>query len=248
MSFTPKVKEKKPDYYFLLNIFHYEGGSNTYSLKLYAGEVKGIGGLVGAGRTELLQSCFGLRRITTGKTNITDTPFSSWKNGVGYVSEDRAKEGLALNRSVSENISMATLGQKKLLSKVTKTKLEERAWHWIKTLNIKTSGPTQKVSELSGGNQQKVALARLLESDVNVLLLDEPTRGIDAGSKAEIYALIDECVQKGKSVLLTSSYMPELLGICDEVAAMYKKELLAFKPADSLTQTTLTEEICRGVS
>lgn len=166
-------------------------------LELRRGEVVGIAGLVGSGRTELLRSI---------KTDWRQT---------GFVCEDRKLEGLALNLSIADNTTLPCLP-----AFVRPSALETATSRWIDRLPIKCQSPRQLVGALSGGNQQKVALARLLEAAVDVLLLDEPTRGIDVGSKAEIYRLIDELAARGKAVLLVSSYLPELLGVCDRIAVV----------------------------
>jgi ribose transport system ATP-binding protein len=131
------------------------------------------------------------------------------------VSEDRKLEGLALDLSIAENITITTLR-----ARVHPARQVEQAKRWIERLGIKCHSPEQAVGQLSGGNQQKVAIARLLCHDVDVLLLDEPTRGIDLGAKATIYQQIDELACAGKAVLVVSSYLPELLGICDRIAVM----------------------------
>jgi ribose transport system ATP-binding protein len=206
-------------------------------LALRRGEVLGIAGLVGAGRTELLRSVFGLDPVRSGRVRLgafvgPASPARRWAEGAGLVSEDRKGEGLAPGLSVADNLTLS-----RLEGLVFPSRQAARAARWIGDLGIRCLGPGQRVAELSGGNQQKVAIARLLHHDVDVLLLDEPTRGIDVGSKAEIYRLIDELVsRKGKAVLLVSSYVPELLGICDRVAVMCRGRLGPARPARGLTE------------
>ena len=171
-------------------------------LELRRGEVVGVAGLVGSGRTELLRSV----KVDWRRT--------------GFVCEDRKREGLALGLSVADNTTLPGLP-----AFVRPRALERTTSRWVERLQIKCRSPRQPVGSLSGGNQQKVALARLLHANVDVLLLDEPTRGIDVGSKAEIYRLIDELACAGKAVLLVSSYLPELLGVCDRVAVMCRGKL-----------------------
>jgi ribose transport system ATP-binding protein len=192
------------------------------SLTLHRGEVLGIAGLVGAGRTELLRAIFGLDPIRAGRVKVkafsgSAAPAEQWARGVGMVSEDRKMEGLALGLSIADNVTLSSLRpfvQPRALAKASDA--------WIGKLSIRCRDSHQSVGDLSGGNQQKIALARLCEHEVDVLLLDEPTRGIDVGSKAEIYRLIDELAGAGKAVLMVSSYLPELLGICDRIAVMCK--------------------------
>ena len=140
-------------------------------------------------------------------------PVARWAQGVGFVSEDRKTEGLALGLSVAENLALS-----KLPIAPSASRLDTVARPWIEKLGIRLRSPRQAIGNLSGGNQQKVAIARLLHHDVDLLLLDEPTRGIDVGSKALIYRVIDELACKGKAILLVSSYLPELLGVCDRIA------------------------------
>jgi ribose transport system ATP-binding protein len=192
------------------------------SLTLHRGEVLGIAGLVGAGRTELLRTIFGLDPIRSGKIKIKAyvgpaSPAERWNSGVGMVSEDRKQEGLALSLSIADNLTLSSIG-----SIVKPSDQAAASKEWIKKLAIRCREPQQPVGNLSGGNQQKVAIARLLEHGVDVLLLDEPTRGIDVGSKAQIYKLVDELACSGKAILMVSSYLPELLGTCDRIAVMCK--------------------------
>jgi len=200
------------------------------SLQLRRGEVLGISGLVGAGRTELLRAVFGLNRVTNGEIRIgefsgTGTPQRRWAQRVGLVSEDRKTEGLALGLSIADNLTLSRLSGLGPFGLVMPSRQREACKPWIQKIPIKCQGPAQRLSGLSGGNQQKVAIARLLHADVDVLLLDEPTRGIDVGSKAQIYQLIDDLAARGKAVLMISSYIPELLGTCDRIAVMSRGKL-----------------------
>jgi ribose transport system ATP-binding protein len=200
------------------------------SLQLRRGEILGISGLVGAGRTELMRAIFGLNSVTDGEIRIGSftgvaSPAQRWSQRVGMVSEDRKTEGLALGLSIADNLTLARLGGLGPLNLVLPSRQRAACKPWIEKIPIKCQGPEQRISGLSGGNQQKVALARLLHADVDVLLLDEPTRGIDVGSKAQIYRLIDELASRGKAVLLISSYIPELLGVCDRIAVMSRGKL-----------------------
>ena len=202
------------------------------TLTLRRGEVLGIAGLVGAGRTELLRCVFGLDpvasgRITLGSFQGLEKPSRRWKQKVGMVSEDRKAEGLAPGLSVADNTTLAHLeglGPGRL---VLPSRQRKACEPWIERIPIRCRSAEQPVHALSGGNQQKVAVARLLHANVDVLLLDEPTRGIDVGSKAQVYALIDELARGDgaegrapRAVLMVSSYLPELLGICDRIAVM----------------------------
>src|ERR1039458_7018087 len=206
------------------------------SLALRRGEVLGISGLVGAGRTELLRALFGLDVVTRGKIRIgahvgPSSPARRWSQGVGLLSEDRKGEGLALGLSVADNL---TLSKPPWLARPSCQ--SATAEDWIRRLNTHCRNSRQAVGELSGGNQQKVALARLLYHEVDVLLLDEPTRGIDVASKAQIYRLIDELATQGKAVLIVSSYLPELFGVCDRIAVMCRGQLGEARPVRELNE------------
>jgi len=202
------------------------------SLQLRRGEVLGIAGLVGAGRTELLRAIFGLDRVKSGQIRVgvyqgEASPHQRWRQHTGLVSEDRKSEGLALNLSIADNLTLS-----RLASFVSPAQQNDAAQTWINRLAIRCRTPSQNVDELSGGNQQKIAVARLLHHDVDVLLLDEPTRGIDVGSKAQIYRLIDQLAGGGKAILMVSSYLPELLGVCDRIAVMCRGVLGEARPAN----------------
>jgi ribose transport system ATP-binding protein len=207
------------------------------SLRLRRGRVTGVAGLMGSGRTELLRAIFGLDRVARGDIRVGSfsgphSPRHRWSNGVGMVSEDRAREGLALGMSVADNLTLPRLAGLGPWRFVLPGRQRAAVQRWISRLDIRCASPMQALAALSGGNQQKVALARLLHADVDLLLLDEPTRGIDVGSKAQIYRLIDELARGDpaagrppKAVLIVSSYLPELLGVCDELAVMSRGRL-----------------------
>lgn len=211
------------------------------SFELREGEVLGIAGLIGAGRTEMLRAIFGLDPIQSGQVRAgvysPESPAVAWQNGIGMVSEDRKSEGLALGLSIANNLTLPCLSGLGPWGSVLPSQQTRASQHWLKRLHVRCRSATQPIGDLSGGNQQKVAVARLLHADVDVLLLDEPTRGIDVGSKAEIYRLIDDLVAnrqtdgRARAVLLISSYLPELLGICDRIAVMSRGRLLPARPA-----------------
>ena len=212
------------------------GKPESASLTLRRGEILGIAGLVGAGRTELLRSLFGLAAVRSGKIKFgayvgASSPAGRWSQGMGMVSEDRKAEGLALSLSLSDNITLS-----KLPPFLSPSRQDELSMRWIDRLKIRCRSPRQSAGDLSGGNQQKLAVARLLLHDVDVLLLDEPTRGIDVGSKAQIYQVMDELACAGKAVLMVSSYLPELMGVCDRIAVMCRGVLGDAKPVKELTE------------
>jgi ribose transport system ATP-binding protein len=224
------------------------------SLRLCRGEVLGIGGLVGAGRTELLRSLFGLEPVTSGRIRLgvytgPASPVRRWMQGAGLLSEDRKEEGLALSLSIAENVTLSKLKGFGPLGLVLPGRQDRAARRWIDRLGIRCRNPRQSVQSLSGGNQQRVALARLLQHDVDVFLLDEPTRGIDVAAKAMIYRLIDELAtgsasegREPKAVLMVSSYLPELMGVCDRVAVMCRGRLGPTHPMNEVDEHKLMLE------
>jgi ribose transport system ATP-binding protein len=240
------------------------------SFTLHRGEILGIAGLVGSGRSRLLRTIFGLEPVKSGQVKVAilsqarrierEGPEERWRLGMGLLSEDRKSEGLALGLSVTENLTITKLDGFGPWPFVLPGRQRAAAAGWISRLAIRCAGPSQPAGELSGGNQQKVAIARLLHHDVDVLILDEPTRGIDVGSKAQIYRLVDELVADRsaehaapstahsadstrrpapKAVLMVSSYLPELLGLCDRIAVMRRGRLEAPRPAAGLTEPDL---------
>jgi ribose transport system ATP-binding protein len=229
-------------------------GPGSASFTLHRGEILGIAGLVGAGRTELLRALFGLDAVRSGRVRLgafqgPHPPRRRWRQGMGFLSEDRKGEGLALGMGIGDNLTLSRLEGLGPGPLVVPARQDAAARRWMDALGVRAAGPRQRVADLSGGNQQKVAVARLLHHDVDVLLLDEPTRGIDVGSKAQIYALIDSLVsadapegRPAKAVLLVSSYFPELLGLCDRVAVMCRGRLGPARPAAELDEHRLILE------
>jgi ribose transport system ATP-binding protein len=221
-------------------------GSATFTV--HRGEIFGIAGLLGAGRTRLLRTIFGLAPVGAGRIRIgvqsgPFAPHDCWSSGVGFLSEDRGGEGLALGLPLADNLTASRLDGLGPGFMVLRSRQHAVAERWIDRLAIRCAGPAQRTGELSGGNQQKVALARLLHHDVDVLLLDEPTRGIDVASKAEIYRLVDRLVADGhKGVVLVSSYLPELLGVCDCIAVMSRGRLGPARPTSEWTEHALLME------
>jgi ribose transport system ATP-binding protein len=202
------------------------------SFELRRGEVLGIAGLVGSGRTELLRLVIGLDPRARGDVRI-HAP-----RGVGLLSEDRGGEGLMLGRSIAENVTLSARGP---LFSMPRTLFAEAA-RWIGELGIKSSGPGQTVGELSGGNQQKVQVARLLREDYDVLLIDEPTRGIDVAAKAQLLALFRRLAEDGKGIVLVSSQLDELVTTCDRIAVLRRGVLDEPRPASSFTEEKLLLE------
>jgi ribose transport system ATP-binding protein len=214
-------------------------------LTLAGGEILGIAGLIGAGRTELVRAVFGLDHVAGGVVALEgravtgQSPRASWRSGLGFLSENRKEEGLMRTLSVAENTVLPKLGQLSRAGWINRGGMNAVAGAWISRLGIKARDPAQRVGELSGGNQQKVALARLLEYPARIFLLDEPTRGIDVGSKAQIYELIAGLAREGRAVVLVSSYLPELFGMCDRIAVMRRGELVDCRRSGEWTEASL---------
>ncbi len=223
-----------------------------YSFALHRGEILGIAGLIGAGRTELLRRIFALDPVTQGEIRVKGlvspdaNPRHRIDQGLGFLSEDRKAEGLALRRSIEDNLTYSALGRHASAGFLNLRKRRAEVVRWMSKLRVKGRGADQAIGELSGGNQQKVAIARLLHQQADVFLLDEPTRGIDIGSKAEIYHLIGELAAEGKAILIVSSYLPELFGICDRIAVMSRGVLSDPRPVNEWTEHTVMEVATGG--
>ena len=215
------------------------------SLQLRAGEIFGLAGLIGAGRTDLLRAIFALDDLKTGEVCIVDAPANRasprdrWQQGIGFLSENRKEEGLMLNQSIADNLTLTKMGAFGRFGLINGGRQREIAQRWVSELRVKCRDSAQTIGELSGGNQQKIALARLLEHPARIFLLDEPTRGIDVGSKAQIYQLVSELAAAGKAVVVVSSYLPELLGLCDTIGVMCRGELTAIRPRSAWSESEI---------
>jgi ribose transport system ATP-binding protein len=198
------------------------------SFDLHRGEILGIAGLVGAGRTELVETLFGVHRASRGQVRLNgqlvniNRPDKAINYGIGFVTEDRKGQGIFPIQSVASNIGMGKLGELVRAIFIHWGKVYDLALDFIQRLDIRTSGVGQKVGNLSGGNQQKVVIARWLTLNPKILILDEPTRGIDVGAKSEIYRLIQGLAGEGMGIIMISSELPELLGVCDRILVMHE--------------------------
>ncbi|ABX32295.1 ABC transporter related [Petrotoga mobilis SJ95] len=196
------------------------------SFSIKKGEIVGIYGLVGSGRTELVRALFGADPIEEGNIYIRGkkvnkpSPNSSIKRKLGLLPEDRREQGLALRLSVKDNINLPIYTRISKIGIINSKKEKDNTFHFIESLSIKTPTIYQKVENLSGGNQQKVVLSKWLASESEVFILDEPTNGIDVGAKEEIYELINDLASRGNAILFISSYIPELMSICDRILVM----------------------------
>lgn len=196
------------------------------SFELKKGEILGFSGLMGAGRTEVARLIFGADKLESGKIFVNgkevkiDSPEAAVKAGIGYLSEDRKRFGLIVDKSIEENTVISSLDDFMKGIFIDRAKSRETANKYVEELKTKTPGVFQPVKKLSGGNQQKVVIAKWLVKDCDILIFDEPTRGIDVGAKSEIYNLMEELVKAGKSIIMISSELPEVLRMSDRVIVM----------------------------
>ncbi|WP_435006568.1 sugar ABC transporter ATP-binding protein [Tundrisphaera lichenicola] len=224
-----------------------ESGIHDVSFQVREGEMLGLAGLIGAGRTELAKVIFGLTPADAGvilldgeKVEI-DSPGKAVESGIAYVPEDRRKHGVILEMSVASNATLATLDQVSTLGMIDFGKEREVAADLIQRLGVKTASMVSAVGDLSGGNQQKVALARWLAARPSVLILDEPTQGVDVGAKSEIHRLMGDLAAKGMAIVMISSELPEILGMSDRVAVMRGGTIVGTLGRSEATQEAILE-------
>jgi ribose transport system ATP-binding protein len=221
------------------------------SMTLRAGEIVGVAGLAGAGRTELARLIFGADPADSGTVWVSGqdvrmrSPRLAISRGIGLVPEERRTQGIVGAMDVGENITLAAPKKIARMGLVMSGRARSLAQHYVDNLRIKTPSLKQKIRNLSGGNQQKCVVARWLATDSKVLLLDEPTRGIDVGAKAEIFAIMDQLACEGRAILMLSSEMEELLGMSDRVLVMNRGRLVADLPRAEATQETILRHACQ---
>ena len=224
------------------------GVFDDISFILHEGEVLGLSGLIGAGRTEIARCLFGLDRcdkgqiLLGGKAVTIRTPRDAINMGIAYVPEDRKKEGFVPLMSIKENIALPSYRELSSRGMVISAREKEFSRKYIKTLNIRTTSEEKNVVELSGGNQQKVSLAKWLATKPKVLILDEPTRGIDVGAKAEIHKIISDIARQGVAVIIISSEMPELIGCADKIIVLREGRITATFDKDEVTQDKIMQK------
>ncbi|ENG4064607.1 sugar ABC transporter ATP-binding protein [Escherichia coli] len=225
-----------------------KGVLNDINFTLYRGEILGFAGLMGAGRTELARAIFGADSIDSGtlKLNGKETVIKdisdAIQQGISYLTEDRKKEGLALNLSVERNIMLGNYPEySDRFGNVDSRRCQQTSEEQVKALRIKTPNLEQAALNLSGGNQQKIIIARWVCKDTDILIFDEPTRGIDVGAKLEIYELMNRLVAKGKSIIMISSELPEVLGMCDRIFVMRSGRITGELSAKEATQEKIMQ-------
>ncbi len=225
----PKTKNMTPpDAPVVLKVEHLNAGKmvQDVSFELHKGEVLGFSGLMGAGRTETMRALFGADPVDSGDIYVNGkkvtirSPQDAVRCGIGYLSEDRKRYGIVVQKTVAENTTMADLDEFSRGPFINKKKEKEIAEKYVKSLDTKTPGVDQLVVNLSGGNQQKVVIAKWLTKNCDILIFDEPTRGIDVGAKNEIYKLMNQLAAEGKAIIMVSSEMTEILRMSDRIVVM----------------------------
>jgi ribose transport system ATP-binding protein len=222
-------------------------GVENISFSVHKGEILGVAGLVGSGRTEMAHVVYGAVRKVGGKVYIDQkkvdirSPAEAIKHGIGLIPEDRKLHGCILSADVRFNISLSIFNQLARWLVMDLKKYEQTARYYIEKLNIRTPSPQQQVKNLSGGNQQKVVLAKTLAADTRILIFDEPTRGIDVGAKQEIYNLMIDLVNQGKSIVMISSEMEELLGMSDRLIVLHEGQLMGEITQDQFNQRNIID-------
>jgi ribose transport system ATP-binding protein len=216
------------------------------SFDVKKGEILGLAGLMGAGRTEVAKLIFGEFKkssgeiLIEGKKVVLNSPKAAIKAGIAYLSEDRKQEGLNLNMTTGQNMTLCTLTQyENAFLRIDRKKENEIANEYINKLSIKTTGPDQMIKNLSGGNQQKVIISKWLMLSPRILIVDEPTRGIDVGAKKEIYEILNKLKQEGKAIIVISSDMPEILGITDRIIVMNEGKITGELKRSEASQETV---------
>ncbi len=224
----------------------YKNKVNNVTFDIKSGEILGIAGLMGSGRTELAKTIFGEYKKDSGNVFVEDvkvninSPKEGIKNGICYVSEDRKGEGLILDMTVGENMSLSNLAAyENSLKKIDRKKEKEDIKEYIKKLSVKTPSEGQLIKKLSGGNQQKAILAKWIMLSPKVLIIDEPTKGIDVGAKKEIYEVLNELKSDGKAIIMISSDMPEVLGISDRILVMHEGKISGELSREEANQETI---------
>ncbi|WP_028608877.1 sugar ABC transporter ATP-binding protein [Paenibacillus harenae] len=217
----------------------------TFTLR--RGEIMGLTGLVGAGRTEVCQALFGIsaydkgRVLLKGKVLRVKSPLDAMKHGIGYLPEDRQKQGLVLQWGIGRNITLPSLRKWSKRGMLNPAAEAETTKRLAEKVNVKAGSIFDLVSSLSGGNQQKVVFAKLLTADLDILILDEPTKGVDVGAKSAIYEMISELACSGYGIIMVSSEMPEIIGMCDRVAVMREGRVAATLERDEITQEAILQ-------
>jgi len=229
------------------------GRFRDISFQLRSGEILGFAGLIGAGRSEVMRAIFGMDKISSGEVFLNGKPINiksprqAIKNGIAMVNEDRRQYGLVLGRSIHDNVSLVNMNKYTSSGLINDKKITDDVEKMRKLLQIKIAGENVEAGTLSGGNQQKVVLAKWLVGDVKVLILDEPVRGIDVGAKAEIHRLMSEFAREGMGIIMISSELPEIIGMSDRVIIMQEGIMQGTLEREEVTQEKIMKLATRGV-
>jgi ribose transport system ATP-binding protein len=246
-AFFPRKRTAVGDVLLKVTDLSSEGEFEGISFEVRASEVVGIAGLVGAGRTEVARALFGADRYDSGSVEVDGRKVTghsiaaSMSAGIGLVPEDRKGQGLVLSATVGENLGLVTLKRATTAGFVNRRAQRVRAKDVAQRLSVRMAGLDQKVRDLSGGNQQKIVIGKWLLADSRVLILDEPTRGVDVGAKVEIYELINELTAAGRAVIVISSDLPEVLGMTDRILVMAQGRLVGELSTDSADQSSIMQ-------
>lgn len=241
-DFYPQMDAEISDVKIEIKDFSRKGYFENINIKAKKGEVLGISGLMGAGRTEIMRSVFGLdpkdrgEVFIDGKKVVINKPIDAIKNKIGFVTENRQEEGLILDESIRENISLLNFEKFSKNSFIDKNKEKNLSNSLVDSFKVKTQSSESKVSDLSGGNQQKVVFAKWYAINPEILILDEPTKGVDVGAKREIYDLIKDLTKKGVSIILISSDLPELLSLSNRIYVIYEGKMQGEISSDNASQ------------
>lgn len=246
----PKKKLNIGEVILEVDNLNVENALYNISFNLHKGEILGVFGLLGSGKAELVNAIFGAVPVRSGRIKVMGkevrikNPINARANKLGLVPLDRKNEGLALIMAVKDNLTLANIEAVGRGMMINKRIEEQKAVKWINDLNIKTPSILTEVNSLSGGNQQKVVLAKWLESGSKIIMLNEPTRGIDVGTKVEIYQLMENLCENGAGIIMVSSELPEILAIADRVIVMRQGRLTAEFMQDVATQEKLMSAAC----
>ncbi|MDT8860132.1 sugar ABC transporter ATP-binding protein [Alkalihalobacillus sp. MEB130] len=229
-----------------------KGSDKTVNLTAYQGEILGISGLVGAGRTELARAIFGVDPIESGTIKVFDkevkikSPRDAISSGIAFITEDRKAEGLILDQTLDFNVGIASLKTYQEKGFINLNKIKDLTNHYIKELQVRPSDQRLHARNLSGGNQQKIVIAKWLATKAKVFIFDEPTRGIDVGAKVEVYRLMNSLVDEGAIIIMISSDLPEILGMCDRVLVMCENEITGEFDRHELSQEKIMKAATGG--
>ncbi|WP_308419013.1 sugar ABC transporter ATP-binding protein [Virgibacillus oceani] len=237
---------------FEVNSLRRKGIFKNISFNVKKGEILGVAGLMGAGRTEIMEAIFGFKKKNNGTVKLAGNtlsihhPRDAIKAGIGFITEDRKAKGLLLNSSIRENISLTNMKAISNNGVISSSKENKLINNLIERLRVKTTGAEQEVKHLSGGNQQKIVIAKWLGINPKLLILDEPTRGVDVGAKKEIYTIMNELTEKGVAIIMISSELPEILGVSDRIMVIHEGKIASILDKEDADQEKIMTAAAGG--